>query len=248
MATRILIGTPVLGGLVGMAYAESLFNLRGALDEHRIGCAFTFTSSSDLEMSRNHIASEAMAEGYTHLLFVDADMGFRPSAVLRMLAANRPVIGANYVRKKLDLIAMLDDARNADTQDPTWKRKVISRRMLFSADPLDSVSVQGGIARFNGIGMGVTLIETAALRRMVDELALEPRTPFREAMKFPLYGFFTRTTDPAGKLLSEDFSFCARWRACGGDIWALLDEPILHAGTYVYGGNYLDTLRDQTKK
>jgi hypothetical protein len=248
MAARILIGTPVLGGLVGMTYAESLFNLRGALDQHGIQCSFMFTSSSDLEMSRNHIASDAMAEGYTHLFFVDADMAFRPSALLRMLSANRPVIGAISVRKKLDLLAMLDDARKADTQDPAWKRKVISRRMIFSGDPLDTVSVEGGIARFNAIGMAVTLIETTALRRMVEDLALKPLAPFAQATKYPLYGFFNRTTDPAGKLLSEDFSFCARWRACGGDIWVLLDEPILHAGTYVYGGNYLDTLTDHGKK
>ena|SRR5579862_778503 len=143
---------------------------------------------------------------------------------------------------------MLDDAGTADRRDAAWKRKVISRRMQFNADPLDAVSVQDGLARFNAIATAVMLIETAALRRMVDELALKPLVTFFETKDFPLYGFFNRTTDPNGNLMGEDFSFCARWRACGGDLWSLLDEPILHAGIYLYGGSYLDTLTDQGKK
>jgi hypothetical protein len=248
MAASILMGTPALGGLVSTTYAEALFGLRGALDEHGIRCSYLTTASSDLEMSRNFLASRAMAQGYTHLFFVDADMGFRPSAVLRMLAAEKPVIGAIAVKKKLDLLAMLDDARKADTQDPAWKRKIISRRMDFNGDQLDTVSVQDGIARFNAIGMAVTLIETTVLRRMVEQVPLKPLVTFFEAKDFPIYGFFNRTADPAGNLMAEDFSFCARWRACGGHIWVLLDEPILHVGTYVYGGSYLDTLTDHAKE
>ena len=194
------------------------------------------------------LVNQALAQGHTHLFFVDADMGSRPSAVMRMLAAEKPVIGAIAVKKKLDLLAILDDAKKADTQDPAWKRKVISRRMLFSGDPLDSVSVQNGLARFKAIGMAVTLIETAVLRRMVEQVRLEPMVTFFETQDFPVYGFFNRTTDPAGHLMAEDYSFCARWRACGGDIWVLLDEAILHVGTYLYGGSYLDTLPDHAKK
>jgi hypothetical protein len=120
--------------------------------------------------------------------------------------------------------------------------------MAFSGEPFDPVSVEDGIARFNAIGMAVTLIETTVLRRMVEQVPLEPLVTFIEAKDFPIYGFFNRTADPAGNLMAEDFSFCSRWRACGGPIWVLLDEPILHAGTYLYGGSYLDTLADQDRK
>ena len=96
--------------------------------------------------------------------------------------------------------------------------------------------------------MAVTLIETAALRHMVEQVPLAPMGTFFEAKDFPIYGFFNRTTDAAGNLLAEDFSFCARWRACHGDIWVLLDEAILHVGTYPFGGSYLDTLADHAKK
>jgi hypothetical protein len=123
--------------------------------------------------------------------------------------------------------------------------KLISRRMAFSGDPLETVSVENGIARFNAIGMAVTLIETAALRRMVEQAPLKPLVTFFRTKDFPVYGFFNRATDPAGNLMAEDFSFCARWRACGGEVWVLVDDPILHVGTYAYGGSYLDTLTDQ---
>jgi hypothetical protein len=38
-----------------------------------------------------------------------------------------------------------------------------------------------------------------------------------------------------GTRLSEDYSFCERWRSlAGNEIWAAVDEPIGHVGDMIY--------------
>jgi hypothetical protein len=40
--------------------------------------------------------------------------------------------------------------------------------------------------------------------------------------------------------LSEDFSFCHRWRQCGGQIWANTAHQITHAGLHRFKARYSD--------
>jgi hypothetical protein len=39
-----------------------------------------------------------------------------------------------------------------------------------------------------------------------------------------------------GRYLSEDYTFCRRWQALGGQVWVDAKSPILgHQGSYTYG-------------
>jgi hypothetical protein len=40
-----------------------------------------------------------------------------------------------------------------------------------------------------------------------------------------------------GTYLSEDFSFCRRWTAMGGEIWADLESKLTHVGTVDFAGD-----------
>ena len=44
--------------------------------------------------------------------------------------------------------------------------------------------------------------------------------------------------DETGTYLSEDYSFCRRWTAMGGDIWADLASSLNHVGPYVFRGDF----------
>ena len=35
-------------------------------------------------------------------------------------------------------------------------------------------------------------------------------------------------------MMGEDFSFCQRWRALGGEIWVTFDESLGHTGPYTF--------------
>jgi hypothetical protein len=49
---------------------------------------------------------------------------------------------------------------------------------------------------------------------------------------------FECAIDPqSGVYLSEDYAFCARWRALGGEIWLDLHSRLTHTGTSSYEGD-----------
>ena len=47
-----------------------------------------------------------------------------------------------------------------------------------------------------------------------------------------------------GMLWSEDYTFCKRWLALGGEIWLDPEIRLAHWGTYVWQGSILDQLTD----
>ena len=58
-------------------------------------------SLSILPLARNLFASLVLEDkSYTHLLFVDSDMGFSPSLIAKMIAFQRPVVGVIAPRRR----------------------------------------------------------------------------------------------------------------------------------------------------
>lgn len=244
---RILIATPAANGQVTTVYAESIAHLCKALAQQRIDYGYQTTSYADLELSRNLLASAALAQSFTHILFVDADMGFKPRAVQRLIGKNVAVVGAVCAKRDLPLFAILDDVKPEHKEAGNgWQRAIISRHMQFSGDPLKvdgriKIEQHDGFAIFQGIGMGLTLISCDALRQIVDKNLVHRQIEVGK-VTYAVYGFFDRQRHSNGDLYGEDYSFCLRWQKCDGEIWALLDEPILHVGAYNYVGIYPQTV------
>jgi hypothetical protein len=46
------------------------------------------------------------------------------------------------------------------------------------------------------------------------------------------YDFFNCTIDSNGRYLTEDWSFCRKWRQIGGVIWADTTVALAHVGYY----------------
>ena len=44
-------------------------------------------------------------------------------------------------------------------------------------------------------------------------------------------------------MVGEDIAFCHRWRQIGGEIWAVVDEAIVHQGVARYQGHALIALK-----
>ena len=91
-------------------------------------------------------------------------------------------------------------------------------------------------AKVGGVGMGLTLIARAVFEK------LAPTVQQRDFEGKPVKGFFDPIIRDDGPM-SEDLSFCKRWRDAGGDVVALLNEDIGHVGEFTYRGNYLDFIK-----
>jgi hypothetical protein len=57
-----------------------------------------------------------------------------------------------------------------------------------------------------------------------------------------LLRFFEKMDMPERGIISEDLSFCIRWRNCGGKVWAAIGHKISHVGPYDFAARYLDVV------
>jgi hypothetical protein len=234
---RILLAMPCAQGLVKMAAARTLAEAAAALT--RAGCQISvyMTGISDVVLSRNRLASQALAAGYSHILFIDSDTSFSPDIVMAMLKADKDVVGLIYTRRELDMPGLIELAR---AEPDLSADEVIAKIQTYVVRLLDHASFTNGLGLVAGLGMGGALIKTSVLQTLIDRGEVRRRyEKASERDRPPLWGFFDLVTEPDGLQLSEDYSFCARWRKLGGEVWGYAVPAVLHTGDFNYSGDFL---------
>lgn len=207
--------------------------------------------SAEITVARNTLASYALRQAHvTHLLFIDDDMTFEPDAVIDLLRCDKPIIGYIYPKRVLNQEQVYAAARGGASFDAaiTAGLEFVHRHI-----PNATLSITEGLCPVRGVGMGLCLIKMSTFQTMVDKGAVnmpEPTTAESDGGFFAgqIIGFFDPIySDEAGRFLSEDLSFCERWReSCGGEVWAKVNRKIGHIGQYIYAGNYMDRLKTGT--
>lgn len=101
---KVLIATPAFGGQLTTNYFLSALATRDLLHQHRVQHAFyTLSNESLIPRARNKCAKFALEHHFTHLLFIDADIEWKPEWVLQLLASEHPIIGGMYPIKMLPI-------------------------------------------------------------------------------------------------------------------------------------------------
>ena len=108
---RILVGITAYGGSLKLGCAKSLFQLQQYFHDAGISHSMAPVAINGTSAARNFLGSAALADNFSHLLFVDWDMEFAPSAVQRLIDANKPVIGIDYPKRRVDLQRLAAESR-----------------------------------------------------------------------------------------------------------------------------------------
>jgi len=231
-APLIVIATPCYGGLVTQGYMESVLQLSAFAAANQFAVTLAMNGGDSLiTRSRNKLVSVFLdTPQATHLMFIDADIAFRPEAVLRMLQFDQDIVAGMYPIKAIDW--------------PLMASRPAERGLHYVGEPCtgNDRETRDGFATGLFAGTGFKLIKRSAIERMI---AAYPETRYREAQTFPpaaaeskhQYALFECMIDPrTGVYLSEDFAFCQRWRTLGGKIWLDLKSNLTHIGTYKFQG------------
>ncbi len=235
----ILVATPCFGGLVHHAYMLSICKLmdRAAGEGFRVELAL-MAGDALITRSRSVLVATFLDRiEATHLLFVDADIAFEPDQVIRMLRADRDFVAALYPIKSVDWAAL--PRRVVDGEN------LASAGLTYVGTPLEGpeACLDDGFAKARYAGTGLQLIKREVLSRLA---AAHPELRFRSvhalAGAIPrsehLYALFDPSIDAeTGEYLSEDYAFCRRWRALGGDIWLDLRSKVTHIGAEHFKGD-----------
>jgi len=239
---QLVVATPCFGGQVSSIYASSLFALQRAVQQVSNVDLKVHLRDGDALITRaraNLVALFLDDPAATHLLFIDADIGFTPDQVFRLMESGADMAAGCYPIKRINW----DKARRALSEDGS-KVEAASLDYVLEIDNPDQVRVVNGFTRVRHAGTGFLMIRRHVLERMCAHPGYASLQFFREHTHDVLAGsrnrfaLFECMIDPAdGTYLSEDFAFCKRWTDLGGEIWADLDSRLDHVGPSVFHGD-----------
>jgi hypothetical protein len=211
--TRVHICMPCYGGMLTESTFMSYIKWSNAARQLGIDWTMeTMTNESLISRARNTLTAKFLHnKDSTHLMFIDADIGWEPWHLMVMLCRDVDVIGGLYPMKSLPVKWCVNGFEGAEE----------------GTDGLQEVSKTG---------TGFMLIK----RHVFEKLNAHPATkPFINDIGLPveLNPYMKTYFDTAvreNRYYSEDWTFCENWRDLGGKVW--VDKRVLlkHTGTYVF--------------
>ncbi|WP_412026105.1 hypothetical protein [Burkholderia cepacia] len=236
----LAIGTPSHRGLFSTSYVRSLWGLqRSCLTQGIPVELLTLPNQSMVDRARNILASFFLQKtDFSHLLFVDDDMGFDVADLMRMFDWRaHDVVAALYPRKEIDWARVKQAVLNQPDIDPALLPQVAGQyggmqTFLKESDtPADALDVPMPLRE---TGTGIMLISRTCLERLAG--AGVPCGRSDGSADYPVYEFF-RQKVMDGRLVGEDFYFCNLVREHGGVVYGCAWPLVVHTGSYDFIGN-----------
>jgi hypothetical protein len=237
--TNLVVATPCFGGQISVRYASSLFKLQTLTRGYRnFNLKILFKDGDALiTRARASLMSQFLDDpDATHLLFIDADIGFEPEQVLRLIQCGADMSAAVYPIKRIDWdrVKSTVEAGRSDAASA-------SLRYVFEVDDANAVVARAGFIKVRYAGTGFLMIRRQALLRLC---AHYPQLRYRRDHSFDAatasnnrFALFECMISDDGTYLSEDFAFCKRWTDLGGEIWADLASKLDHIGPMTFHGD-----------
>ena len=209
---------------------------------------FLFNESL-IQRARNYIVDEFLRSDCTHLLFIDADIGFDPRDALALLALQisdpekYDVVCGPYPKKTIawEKVAAAAQA-GVGVENPFDLEKFTSDFVFNPVGGIKQFKLAEPVEVAEG-GTGFMLITRGALEKYRDaypELAYRPdhvRTEQFDGTR-DIHAFFDCVIDPESRrYLSEDYFFCKMARKAGLSVWMCPWMKINHVGSYIFKGD-----------
>jgi hypothetical protein len=237
-AINLVVATPCFGGQISVLYAASLFKLQTLLRTYRdINLKLIFKDGDALiTRARASLLSQFLDDpSATHLLFIDADIGFEPDQVVRLIECGADMCAAVYPIKRIDWQRMKNALSGAQPNPAA------SLQYALEVEDPNAVIANSGFIKVRYAGTGFLMIRRAALERMC---AHYPQLRYKRdhsidaaAESDNRFALFECAIADDATYLSEDFAFCKRWTDMGGEIWADLNSRLHHIGPMTFCGD-----------
>ncbi|MFT8897805.1 MAG: hypothetical protein ABF968_12730 [Acetobacter sp.] len=244
---HVFIATPCFGGLVTQTYMQSIIGCMAMAQHHGIELTLSLVGNDALiTRSRNTLLHQFFTQSdASHILFVDSDIGFAPDAVPRLVAAGKDLVAGLYPLKDRywDSLTNVLTKRGEPTETASL-RYVGESASLHEQHPGDGTDT--GLVKAGYAGTGFMLISRQVVQRMIEAY---PETRYKRidapvgqdnsaAVETDAYALFDCMIDPeTGTYLSEDFTFCKRWRDLGGEVWLDTGLKLSHTGASTFTGD-----------
>jgi hypothetical protein len=252
---KIFVATPMYGGNCHGMYTKSTADLAKMCAHYQIDIRFFYLFNESLiTRARNYCVDEFLRSDYTHLMFIDSDIGFDPNDVLSMLAMmdtedpnnDKHVMCGPYPKKTIawEKIKQAVDKGFAD-ENPNNLEKYVGDFVFNPAHGQSEVRLDEPVKVLEG-GTGFMMIDKHAFKKFDEaypEYSYLPdhiRTKHFDGTREIMMYFQALIDEKSKRYLSEDYMFCQWMQKIGVDTWMCPWMKLLHTGSYTFGGSLTD--------
>lgn len=250
---KLFIATPMYGGMCAGMYAKAISDLTALCTANGIQVQLYFLSNESLiTRARNYCVETFLNSGGTHLMFIDADIGFDPKDVLALMAMtidpNSPydVMGGPYPKKCISWEKIRQAVQMGVAEDDANVLEKYVGDYVFNPIAGKGSFMIGEPAEVLEIGTGFMMIPRRTLEKFAKAYPDHVFKPDHARMEgfdgSKMIGlYFQAETDPDSKrYLSEDYWFTQKCIKAGMKIWLCPWMKMNHVGTYIFGGSLAD--------
>lgn len=245
---KLFLAVPMYGGQCAGMFTRSVAELTALCTKYGIALQFYFLFNESLiTRARNYCADEFVRSDATHMMFIDADIGFDANDVIALLGMSISddkyhVLCGPYPKKTIswEKIKLAVDKGVAD-ENPNELENYVGD-YVFNPKTSGSITVSEPCEVLEG-GTGFMLIQRVVFEeyeKSFPELKYKPdhvRTTNFDGTR-EIMAYFDCIIDPVSRrYLSEDYMFCYNVQKIGLKVWLCPWMKLKHVGSYIFGGS-----------
>ena len=262
---KLYILTPCFASLCYTNYVHCLIHTIEVFRRLNIPLKIEFCKNDSLvSRARNNLIARAMTDkDATHFLFIDNDISWDPADILKLLIADKDLVGGIYPLKNYDWEKLVKDPQNPYNSNvvQSWIQKkndsqlktmisdagmVQFNLLRYNINYLSStLEIQNNLTKVRHLATGFMMIRRKLLDSMMKAF---PSTKYVDDVNFlkpeendMAYALFDCGVEE-GHYFSEDWLFCHRWSKMGGEIYVDVSINLTHTGIEDYRGCYVSTI------
>jgi hypothetical protein len=256
---HLVILTPCYNSSMYVTYTESLLQTMFMCKDMGINATIHFCRNDSLvSRARNNLIAKAMSiSTATHFLFIDADITWSPYDILKLLVADKPIVGGIYPIKnyEFDKLVANPNALNdifirknkSQLKDSFSNKEYLQTNMVryninYASNMLE---IENNLTKVKHLATGFMLIKRTVIEVMSKAF---PQTKYVDDVNFLsgkendfAYALFDCGVED-GHYLSEDWMFCNRWQKMGGSVYADITINLDHTGIETYKGSFISSI------
>lgn len=217
---KILIATPAYGGILTTKYFQAFIATLGVLnlEGHEVS-VMTLDRDALISRARNSCAMVALENKFDKLMFIDADIVWKPEHILMLLKSNKEIIGGTYPYKSLP-IKLVYHTLSASTKSGHLDPKTNELEVLH-------------------LPTGFMLIDISVFKKLSKTCPLYLTWDAPTDVQKNVYDFFPirlvkQPNTEIRKYETEDWGFCSIAREAGFKIYLQTDCVVDHLGFYQF--------------
>jgi len=262
---KLFILTPCFGSVCFVNYVNCLMATMNMFQNLQFPLQIEFCKNDSLvSRARNNLVARAMNDPKTtHILFIDNDITWDPIDILKLVIANKPIVGGVYPLKHYHWDKLVKDEANPYNTNIvhsliTKKNNSQLKNLISNADMVQHnllryninyidpyLNIENNLAKVKHMATGFMMIHRDTIEKMMKAF---PSVKYVDDVGFLqgkendyAYALFDCGVEE-GHYFSEDWLFCHRWTKMGGSIWADVSISLTHTGIEDYKGCYVASI------